>query len=1492
VGNKKYFQYDNKIFGLDESEVNQFKSDMPAAVEVFPTQDENGQTKYLQQHELPEQPQAEKKKASSNGGAYSTIPGMEKLLSQSQSEEQGSTQAAAPSTAPQSLKYYAFGSSNVDFSKPTANVRIPESSIPNTVGEKIDRKAALQKAQSLSEFEIIDDEQRQLLQGSDYLQSRTGKVAEYISKIKKGKPIDQKDWQYLKESAPGIVADMVNQVKQGDGSGVLQAVNDENPLPDVISFYKQKYSTNKSYAAAENSKSAILTAQQLGFDINRYDDNKYLSEFMSKINADKQSEIEQAKLKYKPEDAEQFIGGAFVGPKDAMLRSVEFANKTTEIGRKYADLSHTYATASTQLLALKNNNLTPEKLGEHYLSIADPDRYALYKIAGSSDKKVKGELNKIGYNFVRGTLDQSKIASIEKLEDSYNDNFPEQKKEEIYHRLGAEMYKMRESGNGIRPGDIKGYDKIADTQFSKEDREFYYKHVRPEEAAKFIGTNVPLTGFANKLAHGIMTTGIETGKTVLDYLKLRNTQDQAADALKGQEVKYQDVGEYQQGKDRINELKNKPKLSFDEINELKDLERFVGVRSGLSENLDNIGNVTGQVITMALGTKGIGAAGKLAIGGEGLLASASKLEMLEKGGAALLGYAQSYDAARRDYLQLKPTASEDELELYGNWIGFLNAASENIFQDKKVFEAFNKEARQLASRVFESISDKNISQLTRKELGGVYTALLKDASKFAANYGKNNLQEVAEEEIVQLGTSIADGIAAPDKFNLNKEWEKVKATAVDMAIGGSLVAVPGAIHSSRSSRLTTPLLNQLGFDTKLRTEVTNVINEQVRQNKISQEEANKKLAVVNTIANIHGTTIQQAQEIRPLRKEEIEKITALTLQERINNEKIKAGSEFADELKNQNKEISDMRNKIMRKEVVVNDDYSLTDVDEWNKQNQPKPEPTEAEKLAKANQAQLDADNELVNNINDRNAISNNANQGNSGSSTTDTGNESSSAPDNINPDNPNTSTENGQNGEGNQGESSQGEPAPTGEKPTTDNGQSDNEQSNVPTDNQGDNGSEINAIESKRDSEIQKINDSNMGAAAKKAAIKRVQDKYQKQLDSIEQSQPDAVVQTEGTNKKEPIFTFDKDGNVVEAEQNDNLQFQVRQNQGPVTQDEIQDAKDKYYQALNDYITDNSKDIELIDAFDTVANISRNEAEKLIPETPVDIRDTFKEIVAETPLNDIEEKVSETPQPEQPKEDTPEQTTTEHENMLDEMLNPGRLFHEGTEILQDAKITSENRGFNAAGGTREEFAFIETSNRIHDIMKKYSSILMGDFYNSIEKILSDQLMPLWLKAAVLTRLQQAISEGEPILSKPLVENLTSKYSFGTEGVATEISSAMQLLAFTKQLTKEQKQQLLEIFGKTGSLIQLTRDQLSELVGSGVIDEITGTQLAEMSNQIEQSGKRFEELEADRKKLRDELDKEKMKKKAKKKNAAMRTASPNLLLNIQSQIQKINEIKC
>jgi hypothetical protein len=781
-----------------------------------------------------------------------------------------------------------------------------------------------------------------------YRQNKSGKVASVLNKIKKGESVSQDDWNYFSSNAPKAKDELISFVAS------KVPIDKEHPQEALVSYFSNTNKQLQQKYYIGNLDKSLSQLQSNGIDVSKINDVKYqeaVKENVTKLYDERKKALE---AKY-PYDAQKEGLTSVRGKVHPQFntRPQQFNDELDKLNQDYAQFNDLLGYAVATDYAKKNPTASPEEIGLEHLRVSNPDRYKMFKIVGGGESDaVKAEVAQYGIQALKSTGNQSAYDLADVDEKNFNDKYPQEKINEIYHRLGAELYKGE---NKIGLPSVKELDKIADTQLSQENRDFYYKYVRPRELKNVLGSNVPQQGFVTKFGESFFGTLEEAGK-FLDFT--RTDKERANEQLEGQPTGRQGVGEYQLGQQRLSQLKDKVKegkrLTHEEILEMGDLESFVGVKTKVDDIIDKIGTTTGQVTAMAVGTKGLGGFLAKGVGELGLLkkaVDARKVLSLEESFASAtegigllteqniysitanaIAYSSSYDQAKKQAIELMPDASEEKQTAFATAVGIFNVITERMFKDEKILDALKKEIKTDVAKIFSNLTDDEIKNLSKSELMNI----LKKTPTFSKYYAKNIHEESFEELTTETLTSVAKLASAPDKFNFKDELVNALTTYADMAVGGVFIGGMGALSDTRNSMITSPMISRIGYDENLRGQLKDLIRTQQAEGKITEKEAIGKMKIINTIEDIHNTTIPLANQIRSLSKKENDKVAVLTLQEKIlkNNLKDEAYSELKPQIEKKILDIQKERNGILDKELIVNDDYTLTTVDDYNKKLQ------------------------------------------------------------------------------------------------------------------------------------------------------------------------------------------------------------------------------------------------------------------------------------------------------------------------------------------------------------------------------------------------------------------------------------------------------------------------------------------------------------------------------------------------------------------------------
>lgn len=780
----------------------------------------------------------------------------------------------------------------------------------------------------------------------DYSQSRQGKVGKILSDVIDKGEVNSEDIEYLSKVAPKATQDLFS-VAGMEGTEVTK--DNVNKFVDTL---REKVDVLNTEQKIQNNKvvdaNVKVKLSSIGIDPNKLsNDENYANTVSTGIDSEKNRELSELDRQYPLSPT--------YGKSDYMTskrkNESEYNAKKAAIDKKYSEIANAVGISKAYDFAKRNPSFTPKDIGEIYLKYADPDTYKLWVKSGKKGA-IDRDIADIGVRALYSTGLPGAVELAKRDEQTLDDLYPDKMKTEVLHRLGAELYKDENWFMNAAP-DVEKLDKAA-AQLPQKYRDFYYKHIREEER-KNIGTNVPLSGFINKVGEGIGSTAEETWKGVGDLVGLRSEKDQAINALnEAQDTRFQGVGAYAPAKQRLTELNDKQKsgkeLTPDEVTEKQDLETFTGVRSTGQEIIDGTGNLTGQVIFQALATKGLGGVATRGLKGAGLLKSAQVAEGLATEdmiasnamnfglskeaatnlSAAAIAYASSYDAAKRDAIRLMPDDKDaGKRAVYSNIVAGLNAATERIFKDERVLNAFNKE---ISPNIKTLVGKLAKGDITKEALAPAITQTLLKSKEFLKEALISNTKEATEELATSAGQSIATSILAPAKFNEKEAYDDAISTFTTTFLHGGLVAGLGGIQSFRANNLGIPTIAKLGIDEKLTNDTKSYINAQLLSGDMTQDEANGKFKILNTASKINREVMPQVDAVSKLPQKTRDKYAVQLLNEAILKGQIEITQDevLKGELEKKVKESEKVRKGILGKELFVDDDYVVKDINQIN----------------------------------------------------------------------------------------------------------------------------------------------------------------------------------------------------------------------------------------------------------------------------------------------------------------------------------------------------------------------------------------------------------------------------------------------------------------------------------------------------------------------------------------------------------------------------------
>lgn len=794
----------------------------------------------------------------------------------------------------------------------------------------------------------------------EFEQSREGKAGKMLKDFQDGKA-NSDDLDYLRKVAPKATKEVMKAVlpdvpEENLFAGeVLDAAVRESHRINVKKQKESKVNNNQSVDAYITNQ--LSNFPDIQINLANITDNEYSKQLDKEIKASEEEELSALESRFPQRRAEYDNNRGVTAYMMVRDNEAEYKKELTELRRKYDGLRNMIGMKAVYEEAKLNPSQDPLTLGEEWAKIARPDEYKLWVESNKRSSGLSRDMAQVGVNGLYNTGNTSAVELAYADETLLDDRFPEQKKAEVLHRLGAELSK---TSNWFinRAANVEQLDEAA-KQLTKEDRDFYYKHIREEEKRN-IGTNVPMRGAANKFGEGAgqmlqgLTNYLQREGTIGNIAVLggrgsRTEQDVAADALNAQyDTQYQDVGDYAPAVQRLKQFNDAinagKQLTKEEIKEKEDLETYTGVRSGINKVVDGSFNLAGQVAIQALLTRGLGGIASKGIQGLGLLrtgdaaigltgldalaANATNIGIvtvptIEKIVGGAIAYASSYDQAEQDAFRLMPDEKDSvKRGVFTNTVGLLNAVTENIFRDSKVLDAFNRE---ISPSVRTLVNKLTAGEISKEALAPALTKILKQSATFVEHATVENAKESFEEFATSAGQSVATAILAPTKFNLNQAFSDAIGTFTSMFADGGIIAVMAGASSARANNIGVRTIASLGVNKQLTADAISYIDAQLANGTLTLDESNEKKQIINTAIQINTKAMPEVAKMGVLSDRAYAKYSVQLLNEKILADKIEKGVDpvLQKQYEKQIKESQSIREKLLDNEVFVDTDFSI-----------------------------------------------------------------------------------------------------------------------------------------------------------------------------------------------------------------------------------------------------------------------------------------------------------------------------------------------------------------------------------------------------------------------------------------------------------------------------------------------------------------------------------------------------------------------------------------
>lgn len=516
------------------------------------------------------------------------------------------------------------------------------------------------------------------------------------------------------------------------------------------------------------------------------------------------------------------------------------------------------------------NGYSPRQLGREIVRVADPEMDAKYTEAeknGQLPQIQTAQLEKLGLELARGFLQQQeqtpevqqKLEQVKQDEADFDMNNFEVTAQMIKDKLGVYFYRKGKSGFwGYSDRNIEEAINDPRLGLSESEKKIALEYVLPTEKKLAFSTDIPGSGFFRSAKGAIERSLIGAGNTILSKIGQRGDPERAYDLLNAPigESRFAAPGEgvvLQQAYADLVGKQNSGTITPDEIKKKEELGSLLKVRTKFDKIRDGMGDLTGQVIETIAITKGIGVAGRAltAIGGSGGLltrgmtsSALGKVLTNNQVGLFVSGYLNSYDRYRKEALNLIPgDENADKREAYANTMSYVESATEGIFNDVKVLNAFTKSVAPTIKNLTTKLINKEITQRAAKE--EFISALSKYIRPFGKEFFKAEYQNAIEEASVDWAQGMADAYFGGQPFDLIETGKKSLDTFVTTLINSPLVSAAAAHGAARKGKSENAFLKtslvKMGTNP---TEYLAAVEELQLNGEITEQEAAEKKEII------------------------------------------------------------------------------------------------------------------------------------------------------------------------------------------------------------------------------------------------------------------------------------------------------------------------------------------------------------------------------------------------------------------------------------------------------------------------------------------------------------------------------------------------------------------------------------------------------------------------------------------------------------------------
>ena len=516
----------------------------------------------------------------------------------------------------------------------------------------------------------------------------------------------------------------------------------------------------------------------------------------------------------------------------------------------------------------------PRQLGREIVRVADPELNAKYEESeknGFIPQIQNAQLERLGLELSKNFLEnqeqtpevQQKLSQIKQSEAEFDTNNFELTAQMVKDKLGVYFYKKGKSGFwGYSDKNIEEAINDPALKLSETEKKVALEYVLPTEKKLFFSTEIPGSGFFRSAKGAIEKSVLNSAKTLQGFMGQRTDADRAFDLLNApvEESRFTPVGEGATLKQAYSTLvakQNDGSITEEEKIKKDQIGSLLNVRNNWAKFSDGVGDLTGQVLEIALLTKGIGASGralKLIGEGGGLVTGGMTSSAVgnvlanQRIGLFLSSYLNANDSYRMQALELMPgDENADKREAYANTMSWVEGASEGIFNDVKVLGAFTKSISPTVRDITTRLLNKEITQRVAKE--EMVGAMVRYLRPFGKEFLKAEVQESSEEAIVDIAQGVADSVFGGQPFDLIGTGKKAVKTFLTTALHSPLVSAAAAHGGARKRRSENAFFKSSLVDMGLnQTEYLASVEDLQLNGEITEAEAEEKKQIITKAA--------------------------------------------------------------------------------------------------------------------------------------------------------------------------------------------------------------------------------------------------------------------------------------------------------------------------------------------------------------------------------------------------------------------------------------------------------------------------------------------------------------------------------------------------------------------------------------------------------------------------------------------------------------------